>query len=886
MLCGTAVAEYVVRDSAHSALREVMGRASMGTEPAVTKFRPPKLPNALVERAWLVDRLDEATASSPLTVITGYPGAGKSVLLSLWFEAHRDEDVAWWSCDSWDSSPERFWTSLVVALRSVLPDVGVDALDLYSAGSPSSAEMVASLVNDLEDLQGTTTVVIDDFDVVPPAARVGFADLVERLPPTLRIILASRSDPVLPLHRWRVSSRLSEIRMVDLRLRSDEVRQMLLGFAVDLPAAEVESLAHRTEGWAAGVQLAALSLQTVDDPSAFLRRVTGNDRHIADFLVGEVLQRQPADVQDFLLDTAILDEFDPELCDDLTDRTDSWTLLKHLEAAGLFLVPVDPQRRRFRYHHLFRDLLRAELLARDRSRADALHTRAARWYERTGELSSSIRHLVGAGDTTRAFDLLHDHSLAAWFATDGAVLEVSLNELPDSAVADQQPRMLDLALASLICGSWSRADMWLDRATRSSSPRVHDVEVESRLLVATALRMALRGEQDQAIPVARHVLDLGRSTADSTLATLVLIRCCLWTDRLDEASKLCRQGVQGPYEPVREAVLLGIESLIAFLRGGLDEAGRLAEEALRRAERAGNAHHPDLFEALYAQSGVALERGDIATAERLCEEAIRRSEPSRPPPTLLSCVLLASIWAARGDVAGAFDALERARGVLPRDAKSSLTARIDAGEARLLLDLGDRDGASVAIARLPQGTVRQLFEAEATLAGGDPAQALGLLDRVPVDPGARRVELERAVLHARIVCALGEDASGALQRVLDLGRRDRFVRSVVGRDRRYAEQLGAFLIRSRREPYSDEILRTIDQMLIVYPTSDRSDSLLSEREHAVLQYLPTRMSYREIAADLFVSMNTLKTHLKSIYRKLDASSRAEACEAARRRGLL
>src|SRR5262245_35892128 len=201
----------------------------MGTGPAATKFLPPRLPKVLLDRAWLVDRLDRAVSASPITVVTGYPGAGKSVLLSLWFETQGGEAAAWWSCDAWDSSPVRFWTSFVSALRTVEPETGVDALDLLEADPTSSAEFTASLANDLHGFQTTTTVVSDDFHLVPPFASSGFAELVERLPMTLRIVLASRSDPILPLHRWRVTARLAEIRMADLRFRDDEVDQLLRG---------------------------------------------------------------------------------------------------------------------------------------------------------------------------------------------------------------------------------------------------------------------------------------------------------------------------------------------------------------------------------------------------------------------------------------------------------------------------------------------------------------------------------------------------------------------------------------------------------------------------------------------------------------------------------
>jgi LuxR family maltose regulon positive regulatory protein len=840
----------------------------------------------LLDRAWLVDRLNGAVSASPITVVTGYPGGGKSVLLSLWFHTQEAEAAAWWSCDDWDSNPLRFWTSFVAAIQSVEPEFGIDALDLLEADTQSSVEITASLVNDLNVLGTASTLVVDDFHLVPPPASTGFADLIERLPPTLRIVIASRSDPVLPLHRWRVTNRLAEIRMADLRLRQDEVDQLLRAFEVDLPAEDVDALAQRTEGWAAGVQLAALSLRSVDDPTIFLRRFTGNNRNVADFLVGEVLQHQPPEIQGFLLATSILDEFDSALCDEVTGRLDSRDLLRLLEASSLFLVPLDADRKRFRYHHLFADLLRAELEARDPGRALALHRQAAKLYEGLGDLTRSIRHLVAAGDTTRAFDLLHDHCLDTWFTTDGAQLERCLSELPDAAVAGERLNMLDLAFASLLSGDWLRADVWLDRANRTAPSSNDGPEVEGHLLVATALRLALRGEQDQAIAVLERTLDLQCSLVDRTVASLILVRCYLWTDQLDAAAAICARGIEGPPEPVRDAVLMGVASLVAFHRGGLLEAERRADEAVSRARQAGAPDHPDLFEALYTLSGIALEHGDLDKAELLCEEAMRRSEPSRPPPVLLSAVLLASIWAARGDVVGALAALERARGAIPDDASSSMRSLIDAAQAEFLLELGNHDGARDVIGLLPSGIGRVLLEAECALVDGDTEHAADLVAAIPVDAMAPRIELEQAVLHARIVFSLGQDTEEEFVRVLDLGRQDRFIRTVIGRDHAYARALGDFLVRSPRDSYGDWLLSAIDQMLVSRRPDDGTEGPLSQREGAVLRYLPTRMSYRQIAEALYVSMNTVKTHLKSIYRKLDASSRAEAVEHARRRGLL
>jgi len=370
-----------------------------------TKFYVPSSHRALVPRPRLIQRLDRAVASK-LTLVCAPAGFGKTTLLAEWlvagtFVPARERSVAWLSLDQGDNAPGSFWRYVIGALHRVAPGVGATTLSLlHSPGPPPIQTALTPLINDLDVLANDLVMVLDDFHLIDaPDVQDAMAFLLEHLPPRIHLVIAGRADPALPLARLRVQGELVEIRAADLRFTPDEAATYL-NTVMDLALTEedVTALEGRTEGWIAALQLAALSMQGRDDVASFIAGFAGDDRYIVDYLVEEVLQRQPEHVRRFLLQTSILDRLCGPLCDAVTGQDGGKAQLVALERANLFLVPLDDRRRWVRYHHLFADVLRAHLTEEQPQDLPELHRRASLWYEQNSEPSEAIRHAIAGRD--------------------------------------------------------------------------------------------------------------------------------------------------------------------------------------------------------------------------------------------------------------------------------------------------------------------------------------------------------------------------------------------------------------------------------------------------------------------------------------------------------
>ncbi len=468
-----------------------------GSGPATTKFVRPPLPPTLVERPDLVGLLEKAV-DRPVTLVAGSPGFGKTVLLTEWLSDQTELLVAWLTCDSWDSDEIRLWTSIASALFSVGSGLGADALDLLSEGPDSIDDVVASLINDLSVSPDLVCLVIDDLHVVPSAALEGLSTFCERLPRSARVVIGSRADPMLPLHRWRARGTLSELRDADLRLHEHEVATMTENFGVQLSLEEVAILTRRTEGWAVGVQLVALTLQRTPDQGSFIRTFAASQRLVVDFLIGEVLARQPVRMASFLKSTSVVEDFDVELAGVLGECDNAEALLREAEAAALFLVPLAGTPRHYRYHHLFRDLLRAELASEEPAHARSLHIRAGEWYENHGDFTRAVDEFVQADEPGRAFDVLHDHVTDSFFGGSRLNIGAWLERLPEEALSREADRMLDYALALALLGRVDEVGEWLGRAAEAGDPTPGS-PFQVRLEAVSAFRHVLRGDPAPAL---------------------------------------------------------------------------------------------------------------------------------------------------------------------------------------------------------------------------------------------------------------------------------------------------------------------------------------------------------------------------------------------------
>ena len=848
---------------------------------AATKFSPPALPSWHVPRPRLHAALD-AGVHAPLTVIVGAPGAGKSVALGSWLH-HRPELLSiWLSCDDRDADPVTFWSALTAALARRWPDRWLDASDLLDEAEPELGDVAVAIVNDLAALGEPVVIVIDDFQFASAAAP-SVTTLIERLPSGSRVIVGSRSEPQLALHRLRAHGQLLEVRDAELRLTGDEVAAVMHEFGIELSQTEVELLTDRTEGWAAGVQMAALSLRDEPVPDLFLTEFAKTPRSITDFLGTEVLERQPGEILDFLLATSILDVLDPESCAAVTQRRDAADLLRRVEDRHLFLIEL--ARDTYRYHHLFGDLLRHRLHADDPERERDLHRRAAAFFVDTGDIESAFGHLLLAGNEAAAFEVLRRSLVDAFIQGDGRVLHRLAAKVGTAAAGGEPGRLVDLALALAASAPAGQAAPWIIRASNRAGD-LGDADL-ARLVLARALVAVQYGE---AAEVEQALVDhLGpKDLPDDEVAEYgptLLARTRLWLGDLQGARKICEQTVRPLATPsLQQVALTGALAWVACVEGLLTEAEHLAEQALNGAESLGMAAHPTMVDAVRTKGRVAFERGDLITAERLLEQSLSMSEDVRPAFALVSQLSLSRVWLADGRRGGALSGVERARAFLRPDSTSPLLGLCDALEGRIAVEIGDLDRASRCAERLPTGTRASLLHARIELARGEFDRADDALALCA--PTTMRERIDVALLSTRVAHGRRSDATDLLlAEALSLAKTEGFVLAVAD-DLVELRPRVALLLRSRRiEQYEQAVLDRLERDPTVPHQSGSTSGPLSGRELTVVRYLASRLTYKEIAAELFVSTNTLKTHVQRSYQKLGVSSRTRAVAEARRLGL-
>jgi len=434
-----------------------------------TKFHVPRA--GFVPRARLLARLAEGMGRG-LTVVCTPAGFGKTTLLGDWARRSR-RPAAWLSLDAGDNDPARFWRYVAAALERVRPGTGAPVAALLQGPEQPPLEAVAvAVINELMSVpgEGEVVLVLDDYHLIEaPPVHDSVAFLLDRLPPGLRLVVASRADPPLPLARLRARGQLAELRAADLRFTLEETAVFLRETTgLELPAASVAALQDRTEGWAAGVQLAALSLRGHADPAGFVESFAGSHRYVLDYLTEEVLARQPEPLVRFLLETSVLDRLNGPLCDAVTGRTDSQALLEALERANLFLVPLDEERRWWRYHHLFADLLRVRLAHERPERAPELHHAAAAWHEQHGFADEAVRHALAAGEVAWAARLVERHVEGLLRRSEGATLGRWLAALPTESVRSRARLCLAQAVSP---AGWRRSSRcWSTPSTRWPPP--------------------------------------------------------------------------------------------------------------------------------------------------------------------------------------------------------------------------------------------------------------------------------------------------------------------------------------------------------------------------------------------------------------------------------
>jgi LuxR family transcriptional regulator, maltose regulon positive regulatory protein len=860
--------------------------ARRGARFAAAKFRPMALPATLIARPALLGRLT-AGAGDRLTVVVGSAGAGKSVLLSSWAATREPGMTSWLSCDEADADPARFWAGFIEALRVAVPGFGAEAGELLAMDGVMSADATASIADDAAKLPAGSAIVVDDFHAAAGVAAA-MTDLIERWPAkTAQLVLASRVDQPLRLHRLRLSGELSELRDRDLYLSLTESRDLLENFGVEVADTALALLHRRTEGWAAALQMAALALRGTKDAAQVARALDVRGHAIAEYFIGEVLERQPTEVAQFMLDTSVLDELTAEACAAVTGRPDAIALLRSMDAASLFVAALDDDRMSYRYHHLVRQVLRAELRARDRTRELALQLRAAEWLQSAGDTRRATRHFLAAQQVDRALALLHDR-VATDFLHDPAPATLDLSLVDPALLISAPDRLLALAAHLLLWGDVVRGGQYLDLLERAQPAAAADSRLAARFAAMQSLRSALTGEVHEAL---RHAL-AARSIEERALpgdewnaaVPLILLRAYTWLEDVEavdrEAATL--RGMPSLAGPARLVDARGAQALAWFEAGRLADAVNAAKAADADARRLGFDQHPFAVEYLRVLAGAALERRDLDTAEQLTERALFIAERFRPVFEFFALLDRAGVWAARGQIDAALATNDAARHVLD-GRKSSLIARADEQEASLRLSLGDVRS-PVALAGRLTPTRRQLLLARVALTAGYHRAAIDHLKALAAADLTPRATLVRQILLAGAAIQGSDPAAAIIMNgVLEAARRGGFLNTVVTT----APQVTSYLVEHATQVRPDPFLQQlIAAALEVRGTRQNSAppggapvEPMTAAELRILKLLPIS-TYLQIGDALYISRNTVKTHLKSIYQKLGVSSRSEAIERA------
>ena len=895
-----------------------------------TKLHVPRRPRSVVPRPRLNERLSRG-AESALTLVSAPAGFGKTTLLTEWLATVSADgrSVAWLSLDQRDNDPVLFWKYFVAALRSAAAEgVGAGALSLLQSSQAPIEAVLAILLNDLGSVPDEVVLVLDDYHLIDSRdVQDAMAFLVEHLPPQIHLVISGRADPALPLPRLRGRGELVEIRAAELRFTPDEAASYLHGvMGLVLTADDVAALEGRTEGWIAALQLAALSMQGRDDLSGFIAGFAGDDRYIVDYLAEEVLQRQPAQVKHFLLQTSILDRLCGPLCDAVTGQEGGKAELAALERGNLFLVPLDDRRQWYRYHQLFADVLQAHLLDEQPGAISGLHRRASVWFEQNGEPTEAIRHALVAKDFERAADLVELTIPAMRRGRREVAMRGWLEALPGDVVRRRPVLGVHFAGVLLITGEiegvegWLRgAERWLDGGSDSSSADVTkmvvvDTEEYRRLpgsieVYRAALALA-QGDGPGTVKHAQRSLELSLEDDHvSRAAAAGLLGLAAWASGDLESA-------HGSYSDCSAGLLragfvtdtFGCAIALADIRlaqGRLGDAMRTYEHALKQSIDDAGSVRRGTADMYVGMSEVHLERDDLPAATQALSRNHELGEhlgfPQNPYRWRVATALIRVVEA---DLGGALDLLDEAERRYTSDYFPNVRP-IAALRARVLVTQG-KVGEALGWARergltvddelsylreFEHITLARVLVARAATdraeAGVDElASFLERLLRAAEDGGRTRSAIEIRVLQALAHQARGDvpAALASLQPALTLAEPEGYVRVFVDE----GAPMTSLLKAAAKQGITPAYLRRLLGAGTAHESRPAQQGLvepLSERELDVLRLLASDLDGPDIARQLFVSLNTVRSHTKNIYAKLGVNNRRAAVRRAEELGL-
>ena len=875
---------------------------AMPTPLLETKLHSPRVRPTLVSRPRLIERLDAGLSQRHrLTLISAPAGYGKTTLLSEW-AAGVEWPLAWLSLDEADDDPVRFWTYVIGALRRAGQDLGQGIqVALRSPGRPTIQDLLTPLINELEASTDPLVLVLDDYHLISaPEIHDGLAFLLEHQPTRLHLVVASRADPPLPLFRLRAHGELTELRAVDLRFTQAEVTTFLNEvMKLNLTWEHASALESSTEGWAVGLQLAALSLRGRDDPDAFIADFTGSHRYVLEYLTAEVIGRQPEPVQRFLMETSVLEHLCGPLCDAVTGGEDGERLLNELCQRNLFILPLDDEGRWYRYHRLLSDLVQ-NLLRKEVTPGgiQKLHCRASVWYERAAMTDEAVRHALEAGDMERAADLVEENSFAVMDRGELTTVLGWLDALPGELVRSRPWLSIAYAWALMYTGRFDEVIARVEDAEQST--------VEERLMgYAAAVRAyveASNGNLSKAIAHAEQATaslpkdaSMPRSFTAAILASMLRFRGDFAASARASAEAIALSRARGDSHMtvLASCNLAGTR----IVQGDLRAAFETFQQTLQLApESAASDPLPFAGLALTGLASIQREWNQLEEAERSARRGIELSERWGQAEVIIhGYVELARVLQSRGDLPGARDALERAIQVAG-DLSSWSGLPLEPWAAQLKLAQGDLQAAQQWARRVePSSEEPLVFEhmfdylalARVLIAEGRSGHALDLLTPLlekAAPAGAVGYVIEILTLQALAHQAQQrrDSALKRLQEALALARPQGYIRTFADEGAPVAGLLREAAARGIEPAYVGRILAATE-------TSGRAAPLpepLSERELEILWLLVSGLSNREIAEQLYLAVGTVKKHTHNIYGKLGVHSRTQAVARATDLGLL
>ncbi|HSF83075.1 MAG TPA: LuxR C-terminal-related transcriptional regulator [Anaerolineales bacterium] len=867
-------------------------------------------------RLHLLRRMDEGLArGSKFTLISAPVGYGKTTLVSSWLST-LNRSIAWLSLDAEDDDPLRFWTYVIAALQTIQPELGQAALTaLQKAQIPAIENILRDLINQIAALPDKLILVLDDYHLLESASlQQGFNFFLNHLPAQMHVVMVTREDPPLPLPQMRAKGQMVELRVKDLRFTMEESAQFLNHrMNLNLRDEEITILGQRTEGWVAGLQMAALSLHALDEPTTFIKDFAGDNRYIADYLISEVLDRQPEHIREFLLHTAIVDRFTPSLCAALTgdDMMQSSKIIEQIEAQGLFLMPLDHVRQWYRYHQLFADLLRYRLRQNDPSGFAKLNRSASRWYRQQDLIEEAVKYALVGEDHGYVAELIEKTGLVMIGRSQLATLQFWIKALPDETIRTHPSLSVFLVWIGALTGQSDLAKRQLALAEENLHLAKADVRSEIicqiELLRAYAARTS--GDLDSSI---KHALEALSYLPGNNVFLNCTIHLNLggnyWLkgnfSALEEPLKHAISFIDIPEVEYPALAATGFLTNTYLQQGQLDKAESLSKEIV---ERYNHRAHPAAAYVFLERGDLLYERNNLDSALELLSKTVQIGKSADKIINVVrACQLLARVYQVLGDQEKAKISVEQAdelfKQATPRY-QVMHQIEYDYHRVRYLLfqqnlrvarqwadDYVKRD----ATIENPWATLNELAYAQVLLADGRSEQALPILKRC--EDTARSCGASGWVIQSLALQSLCYQATNDLDRAIEvlrgalkLAEPEGYIRTFVDNGlpmQRLLDQaakanlfpeyaailLSAFPLKAG-ERESTKPQKAFPHHSLVEP--------LTDQELSILRLMAAGLSHNEIASELYLSINTVKWHTTHIYSKLGVHRRAHAVSRAR-----